>query len=856
MSDVIREFLVALGFQVDEASAQKAEAASRRVEATVTAADKRTTGAQSVGAAKRILEANREAGVRTKGAAEHIAGLKRTQEAEKTTTQAVVTESRTRGSAAADLSRGLVSTAQIATSLVVGAAATIASAAIGATTFIERMAVGLERVYYSSQRTKTSAANLRAFGYAAGQLGSSAEEATGFLESLAEKMRSSPGYEAQLNQLGVQTRVNGQMVQGTKLAEELQKTFSKMPYFQQKVFAEHFGMPERVLTALNSGKMRDYMNEYTAMLGQAGLDQEKAAKDSASFMNAWRKMGTAVEVVAIKVQSAIVTRFGASLDKFTTWLLNNSGRISDAFIRIGETILRIVGRVADLFKAFDSLEPGAKSLIIQIGALGLALMLLKAGPLGAILALSAGIVALYDDYKSWKEGSKDTFIDWSKWAPAIESALKSLKALRDQIAEAAKSVTGSDGLTSAFETFAAFLAGAWLLRVLGVFGKFKLGWLAIAALVGKDLLDNATPEGKAKTIAEGETALNREQKGPTGYERGWLGRGWDAVKGGVSRAFGREPAERSPNAGTGIHRRGQRAAAARGEKEGSFAGTGADGSKAPIGGATFRQKAPGVMNRLMEDFNLSKEEAAAVLGNLGHESAGFRAFEEGGNGPGRGWAQWTDPGRKRRFFQYAKDNGLDPKSDDANYGFLKWELQNTHKGSIRDVKQPGTLEEKTERFERTFEGAGVKHYPSRNKYGREALKAYEEAEKAKAASPDTTPSGGDSPKPQTAASPAPGPVLQIPPTFIPKIEGALQNFSERFSGDVGTIDRMKKPFEAAPLGTWSNTSSSSINNVTASPVTNVNISGAGDTKALASEVRNTQSRVHADLLRNVQGAIA
>lgn len=88
------------------------------------------------------------------------------------------------------------------------------------------------------------------------------------------------------------------------------------------------------------------------------------------------------------------------------------------------------------------------------------------------------------------------------------------------------------------------------------------------------------------------------------------------------------------------------------------------------------------------------------------------------------------------------------------------------------------------------------------------------------------------------------------------MEGVLQNFSERFSGDVGSAERMQRPFQTAPLGTWTNTSSSSVNNVTASPVTNINISGAGDTKALASEVRNTQSRVHADLLRNVQGAIA
>jgi hypothetical protein len=140
--------------------------------------------------------------------------------------------------------------------------------------------------------------------------------------------------------------------------------------------------------------------------------------------------------------------------------------------------------------------------------------------------------------------------------------------------------------------------------------------------------------------------------------------------------------------------------------------------------ATFNEKAPAVMDQLMKDFNLTEEEAGVVLGNLGHESAGFRAFNEGGGGPGRGWAQWTEPGRKRRFFEYARVNGLDPKSDEANYGFLKWELNNTHRNAIAALKNGRTAEEKMYGFEHDFEGARVKAYGSRFRYMHAAIAAH------------------------------------------------------------------------------------------------------------------------------------
>jgi len=42
----------------------------------------------------------------------------------------------------------------------------------------------------------------------------------------------------------------------------------------------------------------------------------------------------------------------------------------------------------------------------------------------------------------------------------------------------------------------------------------------------------------------------------------------------------------------------------------------------------FRAKAPGIMAQLIRDFPIEVQAAAAIVGNLGHESLGFTAMQE------------------------------------------------------------------------------------------------------------------------------------------------------------------------------------------------------------------------------------
>lgn len=146
---------------------------------------------------------------------------------------------------------------------------------------------------------------------------------------------------------------------------------------------------------------------------------------------------------------------------------------------------------------------------------------------------------------------------------------------------------------------------------------------------------------------------------------------------------------------------------------------------------TFRAKAPAIMAQLLRDFPITPEDAAAILGNLGHESAGLTILQEikptvAGSKGGYGWPQWTGP-RRRAYEAYCTRTGKDPASDEANYAYLFIELkgiEGSEKAAIGKLVAAKGLDAKVEAFEKAFLRAGVKHYPSRKQWAKIALDAW------------------------------------------------------------------------------------------------------------------------------------
>jgi Phage tail lysozyme len=135
------------------------------------------------------------------------------------------------------------------------------------------------------------------------------------------------------------------------------------------------------------------------------------------------------------------------------------------------------------------------------------------------------------------------------------------------------------------------------------------------------------------------------------------------------------------------------------------------------------------MADLIADFGLEDFQAAGILGNIGHECAGFRLMQEvkprGGRG-GFGWCQWTGS-RRVAFENFCSENGLLPTRDLGNYRNLKRELLTREfSGALQAVRQARTIVEAVRAFEAKFEkaAADAKHFDRRDKWADIAIKNF------------------------------------------------------------------------------------------------------------------------------------
>lgn len=131
---------------------------------------------------------------------------------------------------------------------------------------------------------------------------------------------------------------------------------------------------------------------------------------------------------------------------------------------------------------------------------------------------------------------------------------------------------------------------------------------------------------------------------------------------------------------------------------------------------------------LMKDFNLSVEDAAAIVGNAGHESGGFKSLQEikplvPGSKGGYGIMQWTGP-RRREYEAYCKRNNLNPADMMTNYKFLYVELKGPEGKVLPKLKATVAFDKKVEVFSSVFLRPGIPHMDSRKVWARRALEAW------------------------------------------------------------------------------------------------------------------------------------
>lgn len=330
----------------------------------------------------------------------------------------------------------------------------VEAAALSVVAFTAKIASGLDDLYWASQRTGATVEGIKQIGYAVSQVGGSVDGVRGSLENLARFMRNNPGAEGFLNRLGVQTRdASGNMRDMATIFTGVGQRLSSMPYYRANQYAQMLGLDENTLMAMRRG-IGQFSGEYTAMAKAIGYNADVAAVSSNKFMTSLRSFGLMAGMARDKIGSSLADGLAGSLDRLRRQILENFPKIEGAItstvkgiLWAGEMVGRVIYRLIQLGQSisdwWDSLDKQSQQLIELIGALTAAWWMLNramlASPITWVLGLAAAIALLWEDYQTWKEGGK-SLIDWGKWKPEVDAALKMVGDLKQTVLDLGKAL--------------------------------------------------------------------------------------------------------------------------------------------------------------------------------------------------------------------------------------------------------------------------------------------------------------------------------------------------------------------------------------------------------------------------------
>ncbi|EFM4228424.1 transglycosylase SLT domain-containing protein [Escherichia coli] len=429
----------------------------------------------------------------------------------------------------------------------------VEGAALTVVAFTAKIASGLDNLYWASQRTGATVQGIQSIGYAVSQVGGSVDAARSSLESLSRFVRNNPGAEGFLNRLGVQTRdASGNMRDMAAIFTGVGQKLSSMPYYRANQYAQMLGIDENTLMAMRRG-VGSFSGQYSAMAKAIGFNADEAARSSNKFMTSLREFGAMAGMARDKIGSNLAGGLAGSLDTLRRHILDNFPRIEQTLTKaikgilalgdiIGRLFFRLIEGTSSLITWWQSLDKQTRELISLFGALTIALRILNStfwmSPIGLITALAAGIALLWEDYQTWKEGG-DSLIDWGKWKPEVDAALKMVRDLKTTVNDLAKALAKllnidpkSWSLKWDFSNFIDQMGefSKMLNMIADLLNAIKDGRWADAASIGKQMLNQGSENPSAMPMvtdsANGTADWIKEHWGFDPRSVGRTVRGW------------------------------------------------------------------------------------------------------------------------------------------------------------------------------------------------------------------------------------------------------------------------------------------------------------------------------------------
>lgn len=213
-----------------------------------------------------------------------------------------------------------------------------------------------EHLYYASGRIHSTVGSIQAFIYAATQMGATADEAEASLKSFARTLDLNPGEERHLQQLGIQTRINGVIRDRADLARDLGRVLSAMPAWQQKAIGmDEYGLSANVLRAITkSDEFSENFEDKNSFARRIGLDPEKAAEDAHKFRDVWTRTFDDLGQEADRLQTTAMSRLTGPLTRFDEFLRANAPEFDRV---VTQMTIQIEGLGTDIGSIFTDEGP-------------------------------------------------------------------------------------------------------------------------------------------------------------------------------------------------------------------------------------------------------------------------------------------------------------------------------------------------------------------------------------------------------------------------------------------------------------------------------------------------------------------
>jgi len=409
---------------------------------------------------------------------------------------------------------------------------------------------------------------------------------------------------------------------------------------------------------------------YASMLRSLGISTTENGKmrDQVDIL---RDLGKVLSQKSYPIALQYGGALGLDENTLRALMSGDLGRRMDEYVKIqqaaGLDSEEAAKRSKDFMQALTELQSTIEAVVTKV------LTDLEPTLTEKLKALSQWFIDHKDDIKAFviavSEAIQGLIEDLGKLVEAFKPVFKTFD-------DMAKALTGKDGLQAAFETFAVFLAGSWLLRVLGVFKSVGIGWLALAALVG------FAPNSMDQAKANGD-AIN-DAIGGTGVFKWWN----NNIRNPVRKIFGLSPVDARGNTAVG-----------------SEAGK-------PLSNSQRDQNAAETY-KILRDAGLSREAALGVVANEDAES-GFNPRATGDGGQASGGFQWH-PDRQAAILRGTGIDVTDPNTPHGDHvRAALWEMQHSNDAGARrawallqDAKTPAEAAAIfTQYFERPADTSG------------------------------------------------------------------------------------------------------------------------------------------------------